>query len=167
MGIPGMTDIRLADDEGVDVPRPLGLPGDLANEDVLTCSGVIVEVEICIGPCLAGGCRDLAFAARAVARRAPSVAVLPDPPILVRPDPTSDKVWVDVVDAILGRRLCDALVVKSESITPGPIDLRGAFEEFVPDMGGYWLCRRVRIARGALGGSTIPEAAEVVEEMLL
>ena len=138
VGMPGIIDIRLAEDEGVDVPRPLGLPGDLAYEDVLACSGVIVGVERCAGPCLAGGWSDLAFAARAVARRAPSVAGFPDPPILVRPNPpTFDKVWVDVLDAILGRRLCDALVVKSESIIPGPIDLRGAFDEFVLDMGGY------------------------------
>lgn len=136
--MPGMTDIRLAEDEGVDVPRPLGLPGDLANEDVLACSGVIIGVEIYAGPCLAGGWSDLAFAARAVARRAPSVAGFPDPPMLVRPNPpTSDKVWLDVFDAILGRLLCDALVAKSESITPGPIDLRGALDEFVLDMGGY------------------------------
>jgi hypothetical protein len=80
----------------------------------------------------------LAFAARAVASRAPSVAGLPDPPILVRQNPpASDKVWLDVVDAILGRRLCEALAVKSDSITPGPIDLRGALDEFVLDMGGY------------------------------
>ena len=90
--MPGMTDIRLAEDEGVDVPRPLVLPGDLAYEDILKCSGVIVGVEICASPCLAGGWSDLAFAARAVARRAPSVAWFPDTPMLVRPNPpTSDK----------------------------------------------------------------------------
>jgi hypothetical protein len=56
VGIPGMTDIRLAEDDGVDVPRPLGLPGDLvANEADLVWSGVIVGVERRAGPCLAGG----------------------------------------------------------------------------------------------------------------
>jgi hypothetical protein len=66
------------------------------------------------------------------------VAGLPDPPILVRPNPpASDNVCVDVVDAILGRRLCEALAVKSVSMTPGPMDLRGALDEFELDIGGY------------------------------
>jgi hypothetical protein len=51
-----MTDIRLAEEDGVDVPRPLGLPGDLvANKDDLVWSGVIVGVERRAAPCLAGG----------------------------------------------------------------------------------------------------------------
>lgn len=55
------------------------------------------------------------------------------------------------------------------SITPGPIDFRGALGTFavaLPDTGGYWLCRRVREPRGALGGSIAPDAAEVVDEIL-
>ncbi len=139
VGIPGITDIRLADDEGVDVPRPVGRPGDLpANDDDLLCSGVMVGVESCAGPCLVGGWSDLAFAARAVARRAPSAAGFPTPTMLLRPNPpVSDTFWVDVEDARLGRRFCDALAVKSDSMTPGPIDLRGAFAEMLPDIGGY------------------------------
>lgn len=60
--------------------------------------------------------------------------------------------------------------MKSESITPGPIDLRGALAAFaapLPEIGGYALCRRLRIARGALGGSMAPDAPDAVEETLL
>ena len=68
-----MTDIRLADDEGVELPLPVGRPGDLTAivEDLL-CSGVIMVVERY--PCFDIGCKDLVFAARALANRAPSVA---------------------------------------------------------------------------------------------
>jgi hypothetical protein len=55
-------------------------------------------------------------------------------------------------------------------MTPGPIDFLGAREAFavpLPDIGGYALCRRVRMVNGALGGSMAPEAPEVVDEMLL
>lgn len=34
-------------------------------------------------------------------------------------------------------------------------------------MGGYWLCRRFRFARGAAGGSIAPDVPEVVEDILL
>ena len=50
------------------------------------------------------------------------------------------------------------------------MDFLGAFVAFappLPDIGGYWLWRRFRIARGALGGSMAPDAADAVEEMLL
>ena len=47
------------------------------------------------------------------------------------------------------------------------MDLRGALLELLPDMGGYWLCRRVRTVRGGAGGSIVPEVMEAVEEMLL
>lgn len=75
VGIPGITDIRFADDDGVFVPRPFGLPGDLpANDDDLLCSGVLVFGVKCVCPCLEGGCSDFVFAARdAVNPRAPSV----------------------------------------------------------------------------------------------
>jgi hypothetical protein len=110
----------------------------------------------------------LAFAARAVARRAPSVAVLVDPTKLDRPKaPRSDIFWAEVLEVRLGRRLCEALAAKSDSITPGPMDLRGALVELLPDIGGYWLCRRVRPARGAAGGSIVPEVMDAVDEMLL
>ena len=109
----------------------------------------------------------MAFAARAVARRAPSVAGFADPIILLLPKlPVSDKFCIEML-AILGRLLCDALAVKSESITPGPMDLRGALLELLPDIGGYWLCRRERTVRGALGASIIVEFMDAVEEMLL
>lgn len=50
------------------------------------------------------------------------------------------------------------------------MDLRGAltaFEEALPEIGGYWLCRLFLIASGALGGSIAPEAPDVVEDTLL
>jgi hypothetical protein len=74
-GIPGITDILLAEDEGVAVPLPLFLAGDLpANDDDLLCSGVLVLTAKCVCPCLEGGWRDFVFAAReAVSPRAPSV----------------------------------------------------------------------------------------------
>jgi hypothetical protein len=53
-GIPGITDIRFAEDEGVFVPLPFARPGDLpAKEDDLVCSGVLTFKCIC--PCLEGG----------------------------------------------------------------------------------------------------------------
>lgn len=82
----------------------------------------------------------------------------------------SDSPPADEFEARLGRRLCVGLVW-SESTTPGPIDFRGAFEARLaaplPEMGGYWLVRRVRIARGAAGGSIAPGVPDVVEETLL
>jgi hypothetical protein len=84
--------------------------------------------------------------------------------------PVSDNPPADEVDARLGRRFCTGLVY-SESVTPGPIDRRGAFEVTfaapLPDIGGYWFCRRFRIARGAVGGSIFPDAPDVVEDKLL
>lgn len=73
VGMPGITDIRFAEDDGVVVPLPFVLPGDRpANEDDLECSGVVMCKCTC--PCLEGGCKDLVFAAReAVKPRAPSV----------------------------------------------------------------------------------------------
>ena len=50
------------------------------------------------------------------------------------------------------------------------MDFRGALGAFappLPDIGGYWLCLRFRIATGALGGSIAPDAVDAVEEMLL
>jgi hypothetical protein len=76
-GIPGITDIRFAEDDGVVVPRPFGLPGDLpANDEDLLCSGVLVFATgvKCVCPCLEGGWSDFVFAARdAVNPRGPSV----------------------------------------------------------------------------------------------
>lgn len=73
------------------------------------------------------------------------------------------------LEAKLGRLLC-ADLAWSDSITPGPIDFLGAFAagfiEF-PDIGGYWLVRRVRVPTGAAGGSIIPDTPEAVEEALL
>jgi hypothetical protein len=137
--MPGITDKRLAEDEGVDVPRPLERFGDFPVKEVdLLCSGVMVGVESCPCVCLAGGWSDLAFAARAAARRAPSVAGFVVVIMLVRPKfPISDMFGVEVLTARLGRRLCEARAAKSDSITPGPMDLRGALVELLPDMGGY------------------------------
>jgi hypothetical protein len=48
VGRPGIVDCRFADDDGVDVPRPFGLPGDLpANDEDLACSGVNVAADKC------------------------------------------------------------------------------------------------------------------------
>lgn len=71
-GMPGITDNRFTE-EGVFVPRPLLLPGDLpANDEDLLCSGVLTAKCVC--PCLDGGWRDLVLAALdAVKPRAPSV----------------------------------------------------------------------------------------------
>lgn len=84
-GIPGMIDMRFAED-GVAVPLPFARPGDLpAYEEDLLCSGVIEGVERYVGRCVAGGCSDFVLAARAVAKRAPSVAALPEDPKDVLP----------------------------------------------------------------------------------
>lgn len=137
VGIPGIIDIRFADEDGVDVPLPLGRPGDLdAKDEDLLWSGVKFAVDTG-GGCLGGGWRDFAFAARAVARRAPSVAMFPDPAILDRNPPASDRLFAEVLDARLGRRLCDGLDDKSVSVTPCPIDFRAPFPVVVPEMGGY------------------------------
>ena len=73
--MPGITDIRFAEDEGVAVPRPPLFPGDLAASDAdLECSGVLTLTDKFAWPCLEGGCSDLVFAALdAVKPRAPSV----------------------------------------------------------------------------------------------
>jgi hypothetical protein len=163
-GMPGMTDIRLVADDGVVVPRP-PCPGDLVAKDAdRLCSGVIIGVDRWICGCLAGGCIDFAFAARAVARRAPSAAVFVEPRRLDRPMlPVPGTSALAVLDARLGRRRCEALAAKSVSMPPGPIDLRGVLAALLPEIGGYWLCRRVRTVRGACGGSMLPEAKEAIE----
>lgn len=96
-----------------------------------------------IWPCREGGWRDFVFAAReAVSPRAPSVKDGPPPTFtLVDTPPASDNPCAEVLEARLGRRLC-ATFVLSVSITPGPMDLRGALTAFaaaLPDIGGYWL----------------------------
>lgn len=138
-GIPGITDKRLADDDGVEVPRPVGRPGDrTANDADRVCSGVMVGVERSACPCLEGGCIDFALAALAVARRAPSVAAFPVGPRLALPEkPASERLLVEMLDAKLGRLLCAGLVAISPSVTPGPIDLRAGLVPFVPETGGY------------------------------
>jgi hypothetical protein len=51
-----MTDIRLPEDDGVFVPRPLFRPGDLpAKDDDLLWSGVPAVTDKCVCPCLEGG----------------------------------------------------------------------------------------------------------------
>ena len=94
-GNPGITDILLAEDDGVAVPLPLSRAGDLvANEADLLWSGVpTVELDC---PCLEGGCKDLVFAALdAVRPRAPSVYVFP-PPMLIRVEAAaSERPWRD------------------------------------------------------------------------
>lgn len=84
----------------------------------------------------------------------------------------SDKPCADEFEARLGRLRCATTVlVKSASIEPAPIDLRGPLRGPLagplPDTGGYWFGRRFRIARGAAGGSMAPDAPDAVEETLL
>lgn len=55
----------------------------------------------------------------------------------------------------------------SGSVPPRPMDLREPLDTLFTDIGGYWLCLRVRIARGADGWSIPPATAETVEGMLL
>ena len=55
-------------------------------------------------------------------------------------------------------------------MTPGPMDFLGALTALaaaLPETGGYWLCLRLRIASGALGGSIVPEAPDTDEDILL
>jgi hypothetical protein len=153
----------------VDVPRPLGRPGDRpANDDERACSGVSVGVESSAWPCLDGGSIDFAFAALAFAIRGPSVAEFPVGPRLVLPEKAaSERLFVEMLDARLGRLLDAILTEGSASATPGPIDLRAGLAPLAPETGGYWLCLRVRMATGALGGSIEPDAADVMEDMLL
>ena len=67
-----------------------------------------------------------------------------------------------------GRRFCEARAAKSDSITPGPMDLRGARNVLlVFETGGYWLCRRVLVARDVVGASTVFEMVDIVDAMLL
>lgn len=50
------------------------------------------------------------------------------------------------------------------------MDFRGALDALATELeeiGGYWLCRRVRMVSGALGGSIVPDAPEVVDDTLL
>ena len=101
--------------------------------------------------------------------RAPSLYVFP-PPILIRVEAAaSERPWRDCDIARLGLRLWVVGFVKSESITPGPIDFRGGFEielaAALPDTGGYALCLRLRMLMGALGGSIAPDAPVVVDDM--
>lgn len=68
---------------------------------------------------------------------------LPPFPMLIRVDTAaSDSPCADELEARLGRRLCvSAVLVKSPSIEPAPIDLRGPLSgplaAPVPDTGGY------------------------------
>jgi len=134
-----------------------------------------VPIGVDDGPwlCRDGGCSDFAFVARAVIRRELSLEKLPDTLNPRLPAVISDIFCIDVVeerlvvDARLGLRLWDVLKDTSGSVPPSPMDLRGPFVALFTDMGGYWLCLRVRMARGADGGSIVPEAAEAVEDMLL
>lgn len=111
-GNPGITDILFADEEGVVVPLPFALPGDLpAKEADLLCSGVLVETVKCVCPFLEGGCKDFVFAARdAVNPLAPS-AYVGAPATFTRVDafPESDSPCAEEFDAKLGLRLCAGL----------------------------------------------------------
>lgn len=81
-GKPGICDIRLAADDGVDVLRPFAFPGDFpANDDDLLWSGVPRGVDNNPWLCLEGGCRDFVFDARGVVRREVSDIKLLDAPI--------------------------------------------------------------------------------------
>ena len=105
----------------------------------------------------------------AVSPRAPSEYVFP-PPMLLRVEAAvSERPWRDWLNAKLGLRLWVDLV-KSESITPGPIDFRGAFDTalavLLPDTGGYALCLRFRMLAGALGGSMAPGTPVIVEDVV-
>lgn len=85
--IPGMTDIRFAEDEGVSKPCPLTRPGDLpAKDDDLLCSGVIiVGVERCVWSCLEGGWSDFVLDARAyIIGLELSPGPFPEPPMGIR-----------------------------------------------------------------------------------
>ena len=111
------------------------------NDDDLLCSGVLTVKSACA--CVAGGWRDFVFdALEVVGPRAPSV-YLPPFPIFSRVDTAaSDNPCADEFDAKLGRRLCVGMdLVKSASIEPAPIDLRGPLRgplaAPVPDTGGY------------------------------
>jgi hypothetical protein len=107
-------------------------------------------------------------------RRELSLVKLPDAPNPRLPLAVSAIFCIDVVveerpvvEARLGLRLWDVLRDTSGSVPPRPMDLREPLVALFTDIGGYWLCLRVRIATGADGGSIVPEAAEAVEDVLL
>lgn len=139
-GKPGITDILRAEDDGVAVPRPLGLPGERPpNEDERECSGVETGASRCDAPCLIVGCIDLDFAARAEARRAPVSAALA---VLFTLDlevvaESPRLLWREILFTIPGRLLGAPLAARSEvSNIPGPTDFLVPFIAPVPDIGG-------------------------------
>jgi hypothetical protein len=102
--IPGITDIRFAEEDGVFVLRPGCL---LANDDDLLCSGVLIVKCACSS--VEGGCRDLVFAALDIVSPRPPSVYFPPFPILSRVETAaSDKPCADEFETRLGRRLCPA-----------------------------------------------------------